>query len=414
MTTMDARVIDLSLFAHYPAEPADILGHGDAILSGARGMRNVSGLFAARTSVAASQVDGELEAPVLGLGQPVEADSAQLSTAGTVAGGILGLFAGAVSDYNDGVDHLNRIYERAKAANFYAEPVADDETGPDGEELSDDDRESLFEDRVSTAKSAVEYLLRLREARLMRDLDNSATGTASLLERATDPMFVTSLAIPTFFDFFGGGNDGDEDEEDDGDDGGLLGDIGGVFSGGWDVVRGVGEEVWDRGSTLAVYGWDTTVRRVTNPGQTVWDIATGTALTEDLSAAEGILVEDGELVRDGEYCGDDAACLTGVSVPGGADAITTGHTVRFSDEDAPQDDLVAHEMQHVLDIEDVGAVGFYGSYLTEYLTRRAAGQPHDEAYENISWERRAYDVQDDYPDRKPRGILGDLYDKLFG
>src|SRR5690625_1495230 len=87
MTTMDARVIDLSLFAHYPAEPADILGHGDAMLSGARGMRNVSGLFAARTSVAASQVDGELEAPVLGLGQPVEADSAQLSTAGTVAGG---------------------------------------------------------------------------------------------------------------------------------------------------------------------------------------------------------------------------------------------------------------------------------------------------------------------------------------
>ncbi|MDN5855597.1 MAG: hypothetical protein L0K86_22710, partial [Actinomycetia bacterium] len=400
----------MSLFAHYPAKPADILGHGDVMLSGSRGISNVFGLFAGRTSVAAGGADGELEAPVLGLRQPVEADTVQLASAGTVAGGALGLFAGAVADYNDGVDDLNRIYERAKAANFYAEPVADDETGAAGEKLSDDERVGLFDRRVSSAKSALEHLLGIREAGLMRDLDGSADNIASLLGQATDPKFTVPLVLTSLFGFGGGG----DDEEDEEDDGGLFNDIGSAVSGGWDVVSGAGEEVWDRGSTLAVYGWDTARRRVTNPGQTMWDYLTGTALVEDVSAAEGILVEDGELVRDGEYCGDDAACLTGVSVPGGADAITTGHTVRFSDEDAPQDDLVAHEMQHVLDIEDVGTAGFYGSYLTEYLARRAAGQSHNEAYENITWEMRAYDVQDDHPDRKPRGILSDLYDKLFG
>ncbi|UYM05884.1 hypothetical protein [Solicola gregarius] len=410
----------MSLFSHYPGKPDDIVGFGDSLLSSTGAFGGLGGLFGGRTTVAASNVEGTIDAPLLDIRLPVDAGTEQMATATTVAGGALGIFAGAISTYNNGVDSLNRTYERAKAADFFAAPVGDDETGADGEELSDDGRKDLYASRVASARSALEYVLGLREAALMRDLDGTAGDTAFILDVATNPQ---SLASLTLFGLFGGGgssddDDDDEEEDDDDDDGGgLFSDIGGAVSGGFDtvtnVVGGAGEEVWDRGSTLAVYGWDTSVRRVTNPGQTLWDIATGTALTEDLSAVEGIVGEDGELYREGPYCGDDAACLTGVSVPDGADAITTGHTIRVSEEGDPPDDLVAHEMQHVYDIEDVGAAGFYGSYLTDYLTRRAMGESHSEAYEHIMWEQRAYDVGDNYPDKKPQGIIDDLLDKVF-
>ena len=168
----------------------------------------------------------------------------------------------------------------------------------------------------------------------------------------------------------------------------------------------LGKEVWDRGSTLAVYSWDATVRRVTNPVQTVKDLALSRGAlpaVEGLAAAEAIVGEDAELKRDGPYCGKEAECLTGASVPGGADAITIGHSIRTAG-DNPGDALIGHEMQHVYDIENVGGIPFYGSYLADYLGGRISGKSHDDAYRSVYWEERAYNVGDNYQQgARPRG-----------
>lgn len=120
-------------------------------------------------------------------------------------------------------------------------------------------------------------------------------------------------------------------------------------------------------------------------------------------AAEAILFEDAELKRDGPYCGKEASCLTGASVPGGADAITIGHSVRFAD-DHPKADIVGHEIQHVYDIENVGGLPFYISYAVGYGIGKLQGKSDDQAYRDIYWEQRAYHVGDNYNQGvRPRG-----------
>ena len=167
-----------------------------------------------------------------------------------------------------------------------------------------------------------------------------------------------------------------------------------------------GGEVWDRGSTLAVYHFDAFVRRATNPVQTAKDVVLSGGLlpiAESAAATEAIVAGDAELKRDGPYCRREAECLTGASVPGGADAITIGHSIRFS-SDNPTADLVGHEMQHVYDIENVGGIPFYGSYLADYVGGRVRGMSHDQAYRSVYWEERAYYVQDHYYQGvRPRG-----------
>ena len=150
------------------------------------------------------------------------------------------------------------------------------------------------------------------------------------------------------------------------------------------------------------------MRRVTNPAQTLWDGATGTTVLEDFAAIEGILGEDAELKRDGPYCGRKLSCLTGVSVLPGSTATTAGHTVRFADSD-PEKKLVAHETQHVLDLEDTGGQAFYRSYIADYALGILSGESHHEAYDSILWEKRATEVEEHYPYQGPSGIGTDLF-----
>jgi hypothetical protein len=220
----------------------------------------------------------------------------------------------------------------------------------------------------------------------------------------------------------GDGNGGDEGGGDDGGGGGGLWDtftgaVGSVGdfasgatswaipSGGWNPTSALGNigdffgEAGNRFSNLSQYLTQSMQRRWDNPGQTVRDCLSGTCLVEDVSAFEAILVEGGELYNGGPYCGSHATCILGVQA--GYEAMTTGHTVRFSDSRPPSDSLTAHEMQHVCDIEGIGSVGFYTTYAGDYLANRARGQDHETAYENIRWERRAYDVGDNYPAKRP-------------
>lgn len=161
--------------------------------------------------------------------------------------------------------------------------------------------------------------------------------------------------------------------------------------------------VADRGSTWLDYSVRTADRRLEHPFQTLVDLQTGTAFTEDVAAAQAIVGEDAEIVDDHEYEGD-AIVLEGASAPDGADAITIGHTIRAPER--PGDGLLEHEMQHVYDIEDVGGLGFYGSYGADYLWNRVVeGRGHDDAYEDIYWERRAYGLDG----AEPEGILGGIW-----
>lgn len=143
----------------------------------------------------------------------------------------------------------------------------------------------------------------------------------------------------------------------------------------------------DRAVTFGVYVLDTAKRRADNPMQTVWDFVSGTIALEELSAAEAVLLRGGELKRDGGYCGIEAVCITGVATPEAA--ITLGHSIIF--EASPTQPLVAHEMQHVYDIEVLGGLGFYGSYLLQSAWQRVSGS--GDGYKDLWAEQRAYHVQ---------------------
>ncbi|MET0578623.1 MAG: hypothetical protein ABW122_08185, partial [Ilumatobacteraceae bacterium] len=168
-----------------------------------------------------------------------------------------------------------------------------------------------------------------------------------------------------------------------------------------DVVVDVATDVWDRVSTYGQYLYESGTRMATNPLQTAWDVATGTVLVEQWAAAEAILFEDGELYTDDDgLCGAEAECITGARSLPGAAATTFGHTIAF-EEDDPSDRLVRHEMQHVDDIETVGASIFYSTYGADFAVN-LAGEADDviidgeslddareDAYHDIVWERRA-------------------------
>ena len=172
-----------------------------------------------------------------------------------------------------------------------------------------------------------------------------------------------------------------------------------------DVVIDVAVDVWDRASTYGQYLSESGTRMASDPLQTMWDVSTGTVLVEQVMAAEAILVEDGELYADDDdRCGEEAECITGARPLPGAAATTFGHTVVIADDD-PSDRLIRHELQHVDDIETVGAGVFYTTYVADFAVNMAGqaddvidGKPlseaREDAYHDIVWEQRAEAAED--------------------
>ena len=59
----------------------------------------------------------------------------------------------------------------------------------------------------------------------------------------------------------------------------------------------------------------------------------------------------------------------------------------------PNKFLMNHERIHFDQIKRDGVIGFYLSYVLEYLTYRVRGMNHREAYFQISYEIEAYENQ---------------------
>ena len=168
----------------------------------------------------------------------------------------------------------------------------------------------------------------------------------------------------------------------------------------YDGISAVGDKL----ATIAVYERDALNRRLRNPFQSFWDDVTLTTAIEQAAALEAILVDDAEIYRDGPYCGPEVECLTGADTLGGRDATTFGHTQRYQETRPPTEKLIAHETQHSYDIENIGGVGFYGLYGFEWYMR--SGICDCNAYEQLSWEKRANIVQSGWDTgTRPRGIL---------
>jgi hypothetical protein len=55
-------------------------------------------------------------------------------------------------------------------------------------------------------------------------------------------------------------------------------------------------------------------------------------------------------------------------------------------------ELLAHELTHIRQFRRYGIAPFLGRYLGEYLSARARGRPHSEAYRAISFEREAQEA----------------------
>ena len=74
----------------------------------------------------------------------------------------------------------------------------------------------------------------------------------------------------------------------------------------------------------------------------------------------------------------------------GAYAVTLGHTIYYHPEkDFVPEWLYLHEMEHIAQINRLGAVQFYIRYFIEYLIGRFKGLGHWEAHAQISFEIQA-------------------------
>lgn len=182
--------------------------------------------------------------------------------------------------------------------------------------------------------------------------------------------------------------------------GDVWGGIGEFASDRWDdvtsTVDAVADETVHRLSEFGQYGWAYTNRWLDNPLQSVFDELTLTAPFERLVGAGSILVLGGEYQEN--IGTGDAEFITGLPIRFN-DAITLGHTV-FVDDPRPSGGLLEHELQHVDDVEAVGGIGFYSTYLGNWIGNIIAGQDPSiggEAYENIWWEQRADAAQDGNP-----------------
>lgn len=76
----------------------------------------------------------------------------------------------------------------------------------------------------------------------------------------------------------------------------------------------------------------------------------------------------------------------------GVGAITLYPFILYASHE-PSAKLIAHEMVHVSQIEKVGVLRFYLSYLLFYFSERIAGKSHYDAYMSIPWEVEAYEWQ---------------------
>jgi hypothetical protein len=81
--------------------------------------------------------------------------------------------------------------------------------------------------------------------------------------------------------------------------------------------------------------------------------------------------------------------FVGGPVPPGYAAITIGPVVSVRRDRAQDEALLAHELVHVRQWRDHGAVGFVGRYLGAYLRWRLRGYPHAGAYRRIPLEVEA-------------------------
>lgn len=71
----------------------------------------------------------------------------------------------------------------------------------------------------------------------------------------------------------------------------------------------------------------------------------------------------------------------------------------FADK-KPDEILINHEMIHVAQIRKLGVLRFYFHYMREYFLNRLKGQKHNEAYRSISFEKEAYEKQNENKESK--------------
>jgi hypothetical protein len=87
---------------------------------------------------------------------------------------------------------------------------------------------------------------------------------------------------------------------------------------------------------------------------------------------------------------EDHWLWSGGPVPPGADAITIGSLIIVRKDAAGSERLLRHELVHVHQWREFGAVGFLRRYVRSYLRWRVRGYGHWGAYNRIPLEVEAY------------------------
>jgi len=144
---------------------------------------------------------------------------------------------------------------------------------------------------------------------------------------------------------------------------------------------------WERGATWTNYRYRSTLNRLEDPAQTVFDLATGNVLLSDAHAAWATAT--GAHISD-ENCVDEAVCFVGglsIAEIGSNGKNTALGTTIHAGVGPLEPEQGLHEGQHVQDFQLLGGFGFLWLYVGEWVGR--VGTPAPGGYHELWSEERA-------------------------
>jgi Bacterial EndoU nuclease len=172
-------------FAHFEASPEAIDTAGADIAAAAPATGSVSDAVWRKHGPARMGVAGDLSEPMDAAPRPTVANASQVAEAARFAGAVVKQFATAVTEFNSGVDGLNREWALAEGADDAADHGIFGLVGLVADPL------------VDGAKGRLAAHLRARRAELEADLDSAATDAAKMLNRGPNAADWQRLRAPS-------------------------------------------------------------------------------------------------------------------------------------------------------------------------------------------------------------------------
>ncbi|HEY7043563.1 MAG TPA: hypothetical protein VH419_07845 [Nocardioidaceae bacterium] len=180
----------MSLFEHYKATPASVLGQREAALSSVQQLTGIRDDVRRQHEKAMGGILGSLLGAVATTFDPAYQDAEQMARLKLISSASLLEWASDITHYDTAIDGLNERWERASATSF---GVDADQYWMHGADIPAAERQRRFDTAVSNARAALLAQLRREKQTLDAGLDDHADEAKAILNK--DPSDTTLQSL---------------------------------------------------------------------------------------------------------------------------------------------------------------------------------------------------------------------------